>query len=69
MFAIIHSGTDHASQIEGALKRVGGNFVEGKPEESGHETLRDSFTVEIDNRENFSRASKSLRTTPSVVNV
>jgi len=57
------------SEIEGALKKFGGHLIEGKLEESDHETLRGSFTVELDNREDFGRVMKSLRTIPSVVNI
>ncbi len=57
------------SEIEGALKKFGGHLIEGKLEESDHDTLRGSFTVELDNREDFARVLKSLRTIPSVVNI
>ena len=57
------------SEIEGALKKVGGHLIEGKLEESGNELLRGAFTVELDNREDFGRVLKSLRTIPSVVNI
>jgi guanosine-3',5'-bis(diphosphate) 3'-pyrophosphohydrolase len=57
------------SEIEGALKKVGGHLIEGKLEESGNELLRGAFTVELDNREDFTRVMKSLRTIPSVVNI
>jgi GTP pyrophosphokinase len=57
------------SEIEGALKKFGGHLIEGKLEESGHEMLRGFFTVELDNREDFGRVMKSLRTIPSVVNI
>jgi guanosine-3',5'-bis(diphosphate) 3'-pyrophosphohydrolase len=56
------------SEIEGALKKFGRHLIEGKLEEEG-ETLRGSFTVELDNREDFSRVMKSLRTIPSVMNI
>jgi GTP diphosphokinase / guanosine-3',5'-bis(diphosphate) 3'-diphosphatase len=57
------------SEIEGALKKFGGHLIEGKLEESDHETLRGFFTVELDNREDFGRVMKSLRTIPTVVNI
>ncbi len=57
------------SEIEGALKKFGGHLIEGKLEESGDELLRGAFTVELDNREDFGRVMKSLRTIPSVVNI
>jgi GTP pyrophosphokinase len=57
------------SEIEGALKKFGGHLIEGKLEEDEGDTLRGSFTVEVDNREDFGRVMKSLRTIPSVVNI
>jgi guanosine-3',5'-bis(diphosphate) 3'-pyrophosphohydrolase len=48
------------SEIEGALKKFGGHLIEGKLEESGHE---------MDNREDFGRVLKSLRTIPSIINI
>jgi GTP pyrophosphokinase len=57
------------SEIEGALKKFGGHLIEGKLEESEHDTLRGSFTVELDNREDFAKVMKSLRTIPAVLNI
>lgn len=56
------------SEIEGALKKFGGHLIEGKLDDE-RDTLRGSFTVELDNREDFSRVIKSLRTIPSVVSI
>jgi GTP diphosphokinase / guanosine-3',5'-bis(diphosphate) 3'-diphosphatase len=57
------------SEIEGALKKFGGHLIEGKLEEHDRELLRGSFTVELDNREDFSKVIKSIRTIPSVVSI
>jgi len=57
------------SEIEGALKKFGGHLIEGKLEQDGEDALRGFFTVELDNREDFGRVMKSLRTIPSVVNI
>ncbi len=56
------------SEIEGALKKFGGHLIEGRLDDE-RDTLRGSFTVELDNREDFSRVLKSLRTIPSVVSI
>jgi GTP diphosphokinase / guanosine-3',5'-bis(diphosphate) 3'-diphosphatase len=56
------------SEIEGALKKFGGHLIEGKLDDE-RETLRGSFTVELDKREDFSRVLKSLRTIPSVMSI
>ena len=57
------------SEIEGALKKFGGHLIEGKLEEDEGENLRGSFTVELDNREDFGKVMKSLRTIPSVLTI
>jgi GTP diphosphokinase / guanosine-3',5'-bis(diphosphate) 3'-diphosphatase len=57
------------SEIEGALKKFGGHLIEGKLEDTGNDTLHGFFTVELDNREDFGRVLKSLRTIPTVVNI
>jgi GTP pyrophosphokinase len=57
------------SEIEGALKKFGGHLIEGKLEEHERDMLRGSFTVEVDNREDFGKVMKSLRTIPSVVSI
>jgi GTP pyrophosphokinase len=57
------------SEIEGALKKFGGHLIEGKLEETEQELLRGFFTVELDNREDFGRVIKSLRTIPTVVSI
>ncbi len=57
------------SEIEGALKKFGGHLIEGKLEQDGGEMLRGAFTVEVDNREDFGKVMKSLRTIPSVLTI
>ncbi len=64
-----HRTTDLFSEIEGAIRKFGGHLLEGRLEESEPDLLRGSFTVEIDNREDFGRVMKSLRTIPSVVSI
>jgi GTP pyrophosphokinase len=57
------------SEIEGALKKFSAHLIEGKLEEDGLEMLHGFFTVELDNREDFSKVMKSLRTIPAVVSI
>ncbi len=57
------------SEIEGALKKYNGHLIEGKVDEDDGEVLRGSFTVELDNRRDFSKVVKSLRTIPAIVNI
>ena len=60
--------TDLFSEIEGALKKFGGHLIEGKLEDE-REVLRGFFTVELDNREDFGKVMKSLRTIPAVMSI
>jgi guanosine-3',5'-bis(diphosphate) 3'-pyrophosphohydrolase len=55
------------SEIEGAIRKLGGHLVEGRLEEGEPDHLRGSFTVEFDRREDFAKVLRSLRTIPSVV--
>jgi len=64
-----HLTTNLFSEMEGALKKFGGHLIEGKLEENGHDGLRGSFTVELDNREDFGKVMRSLRTIPSVMSI
>jgi len=62
-----HASANLFSEIEGAIRKLGGHLVEGRLEESEPEHLRGSFTVELDRREDFAKVLRSLRTIPSVV--
>jgi len=57
------------SEIEGAIRKFKGHLVEGKLEEEGLENLSGSFTVELENKEDFPRVIKNLRTIPAVINI
>ena len=57
------------SEIEGALKKYNGHLIEGKLDESDGETLKGFFTVELDNRDDFSHVLKNLRTIPAIINI
>jgi GTP pyrophosphokinase len=62
-----HASANLFSEIEGAIRKLGGHLVEGRLEEGEPDQLRGSFTVELDRREDFARVLRSLRTIPSVV--
>ncbi len=61
--------SDLFSEIEGALRKHKGHLVEGKLEENDNETLSGFFTVELDNKEDFTKVIKSIRTIPAVMNI
>jgi GTP pyrophosphokinase len=62
-----HASANLFSEIEGAIRKLGGHLVEGRLEEGEPGEVRGSFTVELDRREDFARVLRSLRTIPSVV--
>ncbi len=64
-----HASANLFSEIEGAIRKLGGHLVEGRLEESEPGEVRASFTVELDRREDFARVLRSLRTIPSVASI
>jgi guanosine-3',5'-bis(diphosphate) 3'-pyrophosphohydrolase len=61
--------SDLFSEIEGTLRKFKGHLIEGKLEENINETLNGFFTVELDNKEDFNKVLKNLRTIPAIVNI
>jgi guanosine-3',5'-bis(diphosphate) 3'-pyrophosphohydrolase len=61
--------SDLFSEIEGTLRKYKGHLIEGKLEENINETLNGFFPVELDNREDFNKVLKNLRTIPAIVNI
>ncbi len=61
--------TDLFSEIEGAVKKYKGHLVEGRLEETEEGRLAGSFTMEIEQPEDFKRVIKSLRTIPSIISI
>ena len=61
--------SDLFSEIEGAVKKFKGHLIEGKLEENENGHLSGSFTMEIDEPDDFKRVLKSIRTIPSVMNI
>jgi GTP pyrophosphokinase len=62
-----HASASQFSEIEGAIRKLGGHLVEGRLEEGDPEQMHGSFTVELDRREDFAKVLRSLRTIPTVV--
>jgi guanosine-3',5'-bis(diphosphate) 3'-pyrophosphohydrolase len=59
---------DIFSEIEGAIKKYNGHLIDGKLAESG-ETLTGTFTIEIENEDDFKKVIKNLRTIPAIINI
>jgi GTP diphosphokinase / guanosine-3',5'-bis(diphosphate) 3'-diphosphatase len=61
--------SDLFSEIEGAVRKYKGHLIEGKLEENDRGNLTGSFTMELENKEDFKPVLKSIRTIPSVMNI
>ncbi|MBA7522228.1 GTP pyrophosphokinase [subsurface metagenome] len=64
-----HLSSNLFSEIEGAIRKFNGHLIEGKLEGNDPETLEGFFMVEIDNREDFGRVIKNIRTIPSIIRI
>jgi len=60
---------DLFSEIEGAVKKYRGHLIEGRLEETEDGQLAGSFTMEIEQPDDFKQVMKSLRTIPSIINI
>jgi GTP pyrophosphokinase len=63
-----HPTFDLFSEIEGAVKKMGGLLVEGKLDTSGDYTVG-FFTLEMESAEEARRAEKNIKSIPSVLKV
>lgn len=61
--------SDLFSEIEGAVRKYRGHLIEGKLEEDPKGNLSGGFTMEIENKEDYKKVLKSIRTIPSVINI
>ncbi|TFG61635.1 MAG: bifunctional (p)ppGpp synthetase/guanosine-3',5'-bis(diphosphate) 3'-pyrophosphohydrolase [Spirochaetales bacterium] len=61
--------SDLFSEIEGAVRKFKGHLIEGKLNEDDKGNLTGSFTMELDNLEDFKKVIKNLRTIPSILNI
>ena len=60
---------DIFSEIESAIKKLHGNLIEGRVEETDDGRLDAQFTVELDRRDDFKKVMKSVRAIPQVLNI
>jgi GTP pyrophosphokinase len=61
--------SDLFSEIEGAVRKYKGHLIEGKLEENERGNLSGSFTMELEQKGDFKKVIKSIRTIPSVMNI
>lgn len=61
--------SDLFSEIEGAVRKFKGHIIEGRLEEDEAHCLVGSFTLEMENSDDFKSILKSIRTIPSILNI
>ena len=60
---------DIFAEIEGAIRKQQGHLISGRLAKNDRGMLTGSFTIEVDDREQFRRMVKNLRTIPAIVNI
>lgn len=60
---------DLFSEIESAIRKFGGNLIEGRVEETDDGRLNALFTVELDRKDDFKKVMKSVRSIPQVMSI
>ncbi|MCD6397118.1 MAG: bifunctional (p)ppGpp synthetase/guanosine-3',5'-bis(diphosphate) 3'-pyrophosphohydrolase [Spirochaetaceae bacterium] len=61
--------SDLFSEIEGAVRKYKGHLIEGRLEEDERGKLSGNFTMELDNKSDYKKIIKCIRTIPSVLNI
>ena len=61
--------SDLFSEIEGAVRKYKGHLIEGRLEEDERGKLSGNFTMELDNKTDYKKIIKCVRTIPSVLNI
>ncbi len=61
--------SDLFSEIESAVRKFHGHLIEGKLEETEKDRLIGSFTMEIDQKNDYKKVLKCIRNIPSVLNL
>ena len=67
----IHSRYTHDlfSEIEGAIRKYRGHLISGSLDETERGDLEGFFTVEMEQREDYKKISKSIRAIPTVLSI
>jgi GTP diphosphokinase / guanosine-3',5'-bis(diphosphate) 3'-diphosphatase len=66
---VARRSSDLFSEIEGAVRKYKGHLVEGKLKEMGPGRLAGSFTMELEDNEDWKRIVKSIQGIPSVISI
>jgi GTP pyrophosphokinase len=61
--------SDLFSEIEGAVRKYRGHLIEGRLEEDERGNLSGRFSMELEEKDDYKKVMKSIRTIPSVLNI
>lgn len=57
------------AEIEGAIRKYKGHLIEGRVEDDEQDRLVGSFTMEVDNEEDFKKVVRSIKAIPSIISI
>jgi guanosine-3',5'-bis(diphosphate) 3'-pyrophosphohydrolase len=60
---------DLFAEIEGAIRKYKGHLIEGRLHDDEFDRLNGSFTMEVDNEDDFKKVVKSIKAIPSVISI
>ncbi|MFA7225819.1 MAG: TGS domain-containing protein, partial [Sphaerochaetaceae bacterium] len=57
------------AEIEGAIRKYKGHLIEGRVEDDEQDRLVGSFTMEVDNEDDFKKVVRSIKAIPSIISI
>ncbi|MFA5571305.1 MAG: RelA/SpoT family protein [Sphaerochaetaceae bacterium] len=60
---------DLFAEIEGAIRKYKGHLIEGRLDDGEFERLNGSFTMEVENEDDFKKVVKSIKAIPSIISI
>jgi GTP pyrophosphokinase len=69
-FRIVSKMTQNLfAEIEGAIRKYKGHLIEGRVEDDEQDRLVGSFTMEVDNEDDFKKVVRSIKAIPSILSI
>ncbi len=69
-FRIVSKMTQNLfAEIEGAIRKYKGHLIEGRVEDDEQDRLVGSFTMEVDNEDDFKKVVRSIKSIPSIISI
>ncbi|MFA5467654.1 MAG: bifunctional (p)ppGpp synthetase/guanosine-3',5'-bis(diphosphate) 3'-pyrophosphohydrolase [Sphaerochaetaceae bacterium] len=69
-FRIVSKMTQNLfAEIEGAIRKYKGHLIEGRLEDDEHDRLVGSFTMEVDNEDDYKKVVRSIKGIPSIISI